>query len=175
MDSLPSLRTGLLRHQLLDQVLVYDTEKDKLHLLDGTTATVAELLEKGATAQSIIARLEEQQRTDGGSELLTLALDELAKAELTDGGANALLLVSEVTRREMLQKFAAIGAAVLIPAVISFTPSTAYALSSVACGAACVTSSQCPPPPGKQTTCGCCAIGGPSAGLCWSGPSGNCS
>ena len=45
----PSLRSGLLTHRLDGQLMVYDKRDDQIHLLDGTTATVFELLEKGAS------------------------------------------------------------------------------------------------------------------------------
>lgn len=161
MTSLPSIRPGLLRHQLLDQVLVYDTDNDKLHLLDRTTATVVELLEKGHNSEAIAAKLEQQQGTHGGSELLDLALDELAKADLTENGAKVSVRIPEVTRRQMLQSFASIGAAVLIPAIVTLTPARAYALTSSQCDFPCTATSQCTGQP-----CSCCKATGIDKNTC---------
>jgi len=172
MTSLPSLRKGLLRHPFGGQVLVYDTTQDRIHLLDGTTATVVESLEKGDTADAIAAKLERQNGTDGGSQLLALALDELAKAELTQSSSRDSAPMPEITRRKMLAKFAGMGAAVLIPAIVSLTPNPASAQSPLQCGAACVTTASCPGT--TRPTCHCCKIGGITDGTCSTELSGNC-
>ena len=172
MTSLPSLRQGILRHPLDDQVLAYDTTQNRIHLLDQTTATVVELLERGDSADEIVATLEMRNKLSGGEELLALALDELAEAELTEDNAQAPTRIPELTRREMLSKFAGIGAAVLIPTVLSLTPSPASAQSLLQCGAPCAQTLQCPGT--TRPTCHCCKIGGNTAGTCSTELSGNC-
>jgi hypothetical protein len=171
--TLPSLRKGLLRHPFVDQVLVYDTANDRVHLLDGTTAAVVDSLEKGDAADAIAAKLEQQYGTDGGSQLLALALDELAKAELTESSTRDSASMPEITRRKMLAKFAGMSAAVLIPAIVSLSPNTAAAQGSpLLCGAACTQTAQCPGI--DRPTCHCCKIGGQTDGTCSTELSGNC-
>jgi len=170
MNLLPSLREGLLRHPLGDQVLVYDTKRNKVHLLDRTTAEVVDSLESGESPEVISARL--QQRTgSSGEDLLLLALDELAQAELTEPGARDIKPIADLTRREILRRFAAIGTAALVPVVLTLTPSAAYG-ASLACGQACVTTASCPGT--TRPTCHCCKIGGNTDGTCSTELSGNC-
>jgi len=170
--TLPSLRKGLLRHPFVDQVLVYDTQQDRIHLMDKTTAEVVSSLEKGDTADVIAARLNLETGTDNGSALLALALDELAQAELTEGPEGAAGLMPEITRRQMLGKFVGLGAAVLIPAIVSLSPNTASAVSGFQCGSACTQTAQCPGT--TRPTCHCCKIGGMTDGTCSTELSGNC-
>jgi hypothetical protein len=136
MTSLPPVRSGILQHPLGDELLVYDTERDKLHLLDGTTATVLDLMSKGEAAEAIASKIEPQAGGQSGSDLLSLAIEELEKAGITEAGPSAPL-VPDVTRRAMLQKLAGVGIAALIPAIITLTPNPAYAASVKTCGAAC--------------------------------------
>jgi len=171
--TLPSLRKGLLRHPFVDQVLVYDSEQDRIHLMDKTTAEVVNSLEKGDTAEAIAARLSSETGTGDGSALLALALDELAKAELTESPEGESGLMPDITRRQMLGRFAGIGAAVLIPAIVSLTPNPAWAQGSpLQCGAACTTTASCPGT--TRPTCHCCKIGGMTDGTCSTELSGNC-
>jgi hypothetical protein len=159
-----------LRHPLGDQVLVYDTKRNKVHLLDQTTAQVVDSLERGETPETIAVKLGE--RSGGsGDDMLLLALDELAQAELTEGGARKAEPMPELTRREILRRFAAIGAAALVPVVLTLTPNTALG-ASLACGQACVTTTQCPGT--TRPTCHCCKIGGNTDGTCSTELSGNC-
>jgi hypothetical protein len=170
MNLLPSLRKGLLRHPLGDQVLVYDTKRNKVHLLDRTTAEVVDSLELGESPEAIAVKL--HQRTgSSGDDMLMLALDELAQAELTEAGALAAKPIPDPTRREILRRFAALGTAALVPVVLTLTPSTALG-ASLACGQACVTTTQCPGT--TRPTCHCCKIGGNTDGTCSTELSGNC-
>lgn len=168
----PLLREGLLCHPLDDQILVYDSENDRIHLLDKTTGAVVAWMQKGETAELIATKLEERTQTDRGEELLALALDELANADLIQNSAQDSVVIPEVTRRRMLAGFASIGAAILVPTIVSLTPSTAGAQTSVSCGSACVTTASCPGT--TRPTCHCCKIGGNTDGTCSTELSGNC-
>ena len=156
INSLPSLRPGLLTHRLDDQLVVYDVADNQIHLLDGTTATVYESLQQGVAHSAIESKLDAQQTVAPGAELLALALDELAKARLLEGESRESTPVME-SRRQMLQKLAGVGAALLIPAIVTLAPGNAYGQGTgLANGSACTLSSQC--------ASGCCATN--SAGTC---------
>jgi hypothetical protein len=121
-------------------------------LLDGTTARVAELLDQGRDETDIVAELEAQPGSGAGDPLFALALDELSKADLIEYSRPAPPM-TDVTRRQLLQKLAAVGAGLMIPVVLSLTPGSAGAQSS-GCGQGCGSnSSNCTPIPG----CACCA------------------
>ncbi len=143
-NSRPSLRQGVLSHRLDDQLVVYDVTADRIHLLDGTTATVYESLQQGVGRNAIESKLDAQQTVAPGAELLDLALDELTKARLIDGDSRQSTQAME-SRRQMLQKLAGVGAALLIPAIVTLAPNNLYSQAATGFinGTACTLSSQC--------------------------------
>lgn len=157
MNPRPSLRPGLLSHRLDGQLMVYDKTDDNIHLLDGTTATVFELLEQGTGIGAIESKLDTQQTVAAGAELLALALDELAQARLLEGEERKSAPEMD-NRRQALQKLAGVGAALLIPAIVTLVPRGAQAQASGVIGATCTHNFQC--------ASGCC--GSNSAGACTS-------
>ncbi len=157
---IPRLKSGLVRHPLDEQVLVYDPQTEAVHLLDQTTGCVFELLQEGGwTAAGIEAELKLRlgvEQTDG---LLALALAELrGSGMLVVDPAESL--VPTVDRRELLKKVASIGiAAFLIPAIATVTANPAYAGSGAgALGecAACTSSADC----AAGRTCQASSLGG---------------
>ena len=153
MNSLPRIRSGLLRHPLDEQVLVYDTTEDRVHLLDPTTACVMELLETGENSeQGVMAELARRLNISADSDLVFLAIEQLRGADLLEPEP-AIESSGVVSRREVVRKLAAAGiAGVLVPAISTFTASRAYAQGTVlGVGAACTASSQC-----LQGTGRCC-------------------
>jgi hypothetical protein len=135
MTKLPSLRPGLLRHRLENELLVYDSREEQIHLLNPAAFAVVEMMDEGLDADTIATRLAKQNGSASGSEMLALALDELAKAKLIEtksevGSASML----DGTRRQMIQKAAAVGAALLLPAIITLAPRAAAAATNIATG-----------------------------------------
>ena len=143
MNPRPSLRPGLLSHRLDGQLMVYDKTDDNIHLLDGTTATVFELLEQGTGMGAIESKLDTQQTVAPGAELLALALDELAQARLLEGKERKSAPEMD-NRRQALQKLAGVGAALLIPAIVTLVPRGAQAQASGVIGATVPTTSSVP-------------------------------
>ncbi len=143
MTPLPSLRTGLRRHQLDGQLLVFDAQADQVHLLDGTTAAVVEMLDQGVSSDAIAERLGAEEGTAAGATLLALALDQLAEARLVAASASAVAPIMETTRRQMIQRVAGLGAALMVPAIVTLTPRRAYAGTGQTNGTTCSASTQC--------------------------------
>lgn len=143
MSPRPSIRPGLLTHRLDDQLMVYDRTDDQIHLLDGTTATVFGLLAQGVSADAIASKLDALQTVAPGAKLLEIALGDLARARLIENEPRNAAPVAR-GRREVLQKLAGAGAALLIPAIVTLTPSRAYAQTSQGqIGAICTRNSEC--------------------------------
>jgi len=133
MNNLPRVRSGLLRHALDNQVLVYDSRDGHVHLLDPATACVMQLLEEGVTtADEIISQIAIRLDVSRNAEFLPLALDELRKAGLLDLSAvTAPAPLVEVNRRDMIRRLALTGAAaMLVPAVATLTATPGYAQGS---------------------------------------------
>jgi len=155
MSVLPRVRTGLLRHALDDQVLVYDSRDDRVHLLDPTTGCVFALLEEGGwTSEGITIELAARLDVAPSEDFLPLALDQLRKADLLEP-AVAPAPLADVTRREMVRKLALTGAAtMMIPAIATLSARRGYAqgtpISSTRCGP-CTEDEQCPDFAGDPT------------------------
>ncbi|MEO5903135.1 MAG: HPr-rel-A system PqqD family peptide chaperone [Gemmatimonadaceae bacterium] len=133
MNALPRVRSGLLRHPLDNQVLVYDSRDGLVHLLDPATACVMQLLEEGVTtADEIISQIAIRLDVPRNAEFLPLALDELRKAGLLDLSAvTTPAPLGEVNRRDMIRRLALSGAAaMLVPAVATLTATPGYAQTS---------------------------------------------
>lgn len=147
MTTLPRIRAGLLRHQLEDQVLVYDQSSEKIHLLDRTTGAVLELLQEGGwTREGILVELRERFQIDGDQSLLLLAFEEVRRIGLVEEESTPIQAMPDATRRDLIKKLAATGAvALLIPAVTTLTASTAYGQASSlrGNGSACTLAAQC--------------------------------
>jgi PqqD family protein of HPr-rel-A system len=133
MRSLPRVRAGLLRHPLEDQVLVYDPRDEKVHLLDKTSGSVIELLQEGGwTREGLVAELNDRFKIPADSGVLLLALEELRRVGLIEDEVEPMV---DSTRREVIKKIAASGAAVLmIPAIATLTSTAAYAQGSAQLG-----------------------------------------
>lgn len=164
------LRPGLLRHRLDSQLLVYDTVEDRVHLLNSATGCLFEILEDGRnTQEEILSGFADRTDVFPDPALVGLAIEELRKAGLLDEKGRDIPALPDVTRRELLQKVILSGAAALVPAVITLTPSPGYAQASQ-CGTlgdACIEGriACCP---GLQ--CRIDILGPPASGVCIMNP-----
>jgi hypothetical protein len=149
MNPLPRVRSGLLRHPLDEQVLVYDSSSEKVHLLDPTTACVLDLLEQGGwTREGVTLEIAERIGVAPSEGFLPLAIEELRRAGMLETVAEVAPL-ADVTRRDALRKLALTGAsAMMIPTVATLMASNANAQS-----------------PGGALACQACSPAG-SAGGC---------
>ena len=146
MTSLPRVRAGLLQHPLDDQVLVYDGRGDRVHL--PTTACVITLLQEGGwTREGIAAELSSRLGVRTDASFLPLAIEELRAADLLEPSAEVSSALPDVTRRDLIRKVTVAGAAaLLVPAIVTFTATSGYAQTGAgnlgAC-AHCTSNAQC--------------------------------
>jgi hypothetical protein len=150
MTSLPRARSGLLKHNVDDQELIYDPRADRVHLLDPSTACVLTLLQEGGwTREGIVFEMSERLRVAANANLLRLAIDELRVADLLEPAAHESMPLIDVNRRELLKKVGLAGAAaLLIPSIVTFTATPGYAQTSGAGSLAA--GSPCSATPGQQ-------------------------
>lgn len=144
MISLPRIRSGLLRNPIDGQVLLYDTRDDKVHLLDPTTACVAELLEEGGwTEPGIVAEIGTRLGITPHQDFLPLAIDQLRNAGLLEEAVKVEPMI-DVSRRDMVRKLAAAGiAGLMVPAIATLSASNAYAQSGSGVGTSCAGPGNC--------------------------------
>jgi hypothetical protein len=150
MTSLPHARTGLLKHSVDDQELIYDSRSDRVHLLDPTTACVLTLLQEGGwTREGLVLEVSSRLGVPANAELLPLAIDALRSADLLEPSDDAIVPLVDVNRRELLKKVGLAGAAaLLVPSIVTFTATPGYAQTS---GAGSLAAGQpCSATPGQQ-------------------------
>jgi hypothetical protein len=138
MNPLPRVRSGLLRHPLDEQVLVYDSSSEQVHLLDPATACVLDLLEEGGwTREGIAIEIAARTGVAQSDDFLSLAIDELRRARMLETAAEVSLL-PEVTRRDALRRLALSGAsAMMVPTIATLMASNIHAQSQVGVATAC--------------------------------------
>ncbi|HYN81414.1 MAG TPA: hypothetical protein VES88_07930 [Gemmatimonadaceae bacterium] len=185
--TLPRIRSGLLRHTLDNQVLIYDSRDDRVHLLDPTTACVLELLEEGGwTSEGITAELAVRLSVAPNEAFLPLALEELRNADLLEPTEASPAALVDVPRRDLIRKLALTGAAaMLVPAIATLSATRAYGQASPGVGTVascqpCTQDEQCADFAGDPTK-GCnefniCGQTGqaPLGGACGPGGAPNC-
>jgi hypothetical protein len=152
MTSLPRVRSGLLKHKVDDQELIYDPRADRVHLLDPTSACVLTLLQEGGwTREGIAIELSSRLGVGPNSSLLPLAIEELRTADLFEPAADLTDPFVDVTRRDLLKKVGLAGAAaLLIPSIVTFTATPGYAQASAGGAGTLAAGSPCSATPGQQ-------------------------
>ena len=146
---------------------MYDLERHEAHCLNPSAVHVF----KRCDGQTTVAELATRARRELGAEVderwVDLALDGLEQAHLLERGSTPTSSPDSTGRRELLRR-AGLGAALLLPAVVSMVaPTPAEAAGT------CVPEPQCstaadntpcyPVPPGNLSDCDLCSC---VAGLC---------
>lgn len=123
MAQLPLARqTGLIIEELPDEVLVYDSDRDRALCLNRTAALVWKHCD-GKTTSTHMARLLEQEfQITEGDEVVSLALEQLEKSHLLTGKTRAH--ASGLSRRELIGR---IGVAAAVPVISLILVPTARA------------------------------------------------
>jgi hypothetical protein len=156
----------LIVEELIDEVLVYDTERDKAHCLNSTAARVWKQCDGRSTAAQIARRLltpparqtsvrthgrgtnatgptgiEGRNREQITEQVVWLALNQLSRHNLLKESLPETR--PRVSRREAL-KYVGIGVAVAVPVVVSITAPTAVQAGTCRPhNSSCTTGAQC--------------------------------
>ena len=119
----------VLVEQIEDEVVVYDLNNDKAHLLNTTTAAVWRLCDGATTVAEMAARVSSDLDAPVGDEVVWEALAQLQRADLLEAPVEAPAPPAGMTRRTMIKRMGL--AAVAIPVVTSILAPTAAAAASV--------------------------------------------
>ena len=141
----PRARTdGLVVHELSDEVLVYDRDRDKAHCLNQTAALVWKYCDGKTTVAEIAQRLGRDLKAGRVDEkVVWYALDQLGKDNLLDEIVTAPAILSGMSRREMVRVLG-VAAVVAVPLVTSIiAPTPAQAATCLTPGSACSSGAQC--------------------------------
>lgn len=135
-------KDSLIVKELPDEILVYDTHRDKAHCLNSTAA----LVWKNCDGKRTVGELRELIEKDAGvpvpEEMVWLALDQLETFKLLEDAPAIPLELSGMSRRSLVKRigFAALALPVIIS--ISAPPANAQA-SGLPPGACCSFNVQC--------------------------------
>jgi len=147
MDSIdqnvPRARTeGLSVQELAGETLVYDLDRHKVHSLNRTASAVWRMCDGHTDIRAMAERLETELSAPVTAAVVTMAVDQLADAQLLDSAAGASR-PSGISRRDLIKR-AGIAAAVALPVVTSIVaPRATEAASCLPPESGCSTGSQC--------------------------------
>ena len=132
----------LVAQEIMDEFVIYDLDRDRIHALNPTAALVWRHCDGAHTPARLAKLLEQTYRIPTGDALLWLTLNRLEKAHLLAEKVTPPNGVKTLTRREVL-KMVGVGVA-LLPVIKSIVaPTAAQAASLNASGQSCTTNSDC--------------------------------
>jgi hypothetical protein len=139
-------KEGLVIERLAEEVLVYDTVRDRAHCLNETAAFVWQRCDGKTTTKELARMLGKQADANVDEKLVWLALDQLGRNHLLKNRAAAPASFAGLNRREMVRALG-LAAVVAIPVVTSIVaPAPVQAATCVPSGGGCTSSLQCCPP-----------------------------
>ncbi len=138
---LPRVRTeGLLVQDVLDEIVVYDLDREKAHSLNPTAASVWTQCVRQTPRAEAVELLSQKLGSGKGETALDFALAQFHRAKLLQ---EPIPRVEDMSRRAVMQR---IGLAVAagLPIVTSLmAPPAAHAQSCIADGQPCVADAEC--------------------------------
>ena len=116
---------SLVIQELSDETLVYDLERHDALCLNRASALVWRHCDGRTSLEEVEAVLERELKQPGGEEAVWIALRQLQRAHLLRDRLHVPETAKHYTRRVFLTKMAIVGAAVMVPAIISIVAPTA--------------------------------------------------
>jgi coenzyme PQQ synthesis protein D (PqqD) len=133
----------LIVHELPDELLIYDLDRDRAHCLNETAAFVWQRCDGRNSTQEIAQALGKNANRQVDEKIVWLAIDQLARNHLLAVSPPRPFAIANMNRREVMRALG-ITAAVIIPVVASIVaPTPAQAATCLPNGAACGSSAQC--------------------------------
>ncbi|HSU33587.1 MAG TPA: PqqD family protein [Bryobacteraceae bacterium] len=124
--------TKLTVEQLSSETVIYDHRRHRVHCLNHTVAFIFEQCDGHTTIQEIADRLPGALNLPSDPDIVLVALRKLNRIHLLGGELSGLDSTELPSRRELVQRFAALGATAtaLLPVVTSIVaPTPAMAAS----------------------------------------------
>src|ERR1700682_6371927 len=126
--------TDLVVHELPDEVLIYDLQRDKAHCLNRTSGFVWKHCDGRNSVEEIVDMLGAEMRTKVDECVVWLALNQLASYNLLQEPAAFHVGMPKISRRGLVRTLGA--AAIMAPLITSIiAPTAAEAATMGACGA----------------------------------------
>lgn len=112
----PQAETLIVR-DLGDEVVIYDTQDNRCHVLNPAAAVAWRQCEQTNSVEALAAAIAAETGLPAETDVAYLALEELATAGLLEASVAIPPASSGVSRRQMLMGM--VGAAAILPAVLS--------------------------------------------------------
>src|SRR5436853_424469 len=110
---LPRARTKeLIVREMPEEVLVYDTDREKAHCLNQTSAFVWKHCDGKTTVKEMAALFEKEFATLIDEDVVWLALNQLRRLRLLEEGGGTIGMM-KVSRRDLVRKY--LPAALVLP------------------------------------------------------------
>ena len=135
-------RDNLTVHELPEETLVYDAERDRAHCLNRPSALVWRHCDSRTSVAQLARILHQGLGVPPAEAVAHLALEQLSRRELLKQPLPPLSAAERLSRRDALRKL--VLAAVALPLVLTITaPQAKAAASKQDAGAPCSDPSQC--------------------------------
>src|SRR5262249_41520017 len=116
-ERVPSARkNGLVVQKLVDEVMVYDTQRQKAHCLNPSAAMIWEHCDGTRTVQELAGLFKGDLTPTEREEMVWVALDQLDRSNLLEHRIERPDAIKGLSRRQML-KAAGIAAMIAVPVV----------------------------------------------------------
>lgn len=134
-------RRGLVVKEVGNEVLVYDTERDRAHCLNETAALVWNLCDGRHDAMAIAQAMEKELNVTIDEKVVLFALTQLGRDNLLE---HQLVTPTVGMSRRQMMRTLGVATAVALPLVTSIVaPTAVQAASCRPSGASCNGSGQC--------------------------------
>lgn len=141
MNNPTARQDNIVVQDVLDEVVIYDLKRDKVHSLNPTAAFVWQHCDGQRTPGELATLLQQEYQTPQSEDLVWLTLDRLEKAHLLTENVNAGGQKT-ITRRQVL-KMAGVGIALLPVIKTIVAPTAVQAGSGNARGSLCMSDNDC--------------------------------
>lgn len=133
---------GLLFTPLNDELVIYDTERNKAHSLNRVARLVWKYCDGQTTVSQIQQNVAQELQAPVDEQVIWLALQQLERNRLLEERVQAP--VNLISRREAAKRFGKI-AGIVVPLVASTMIPPAVAAGSTCAGQVCTSNMQCCP------------------------------
>lgn len=139
----PVRREPIVVQEMDGELIAYDSTREQANLLNRTAAVIWKLCDGKTGVSDIAVRASKELDTPVNTALVWYTLEQLSKKNLLVERATLPVILKGMTRREFLRA-GVVGAAVVLPVIVTLTaPTATQAASCAADGQPCDVNGDC--------------------------------